>query len=231
MDFLEELDCPAYKIASPELIDLPLIEKVALTGKPVIMSTGMANLEEISEAIATARNANCKNLIILHCTSAYPSKIQDANLSTIKELSNKFGVITGLSDHTSDTKTSVIATSLGAVMIEKHFILDKSINTLDSEFSLDPLGLKKLVIETKEVKEALGNPAFGPIDSEKVILAARRSLYSVKNISKGELLTKDNIKSIRPGKGLPPKYFYEILGKKASRKIFFGEPLSFEMIE
>ena len=231
VDFLEKLNCPAYKIASPELIDLPLIEKVAKTGKPVIMSTGMANLEEISEAITTARNANCKKLILLHCTSAYPSTIKDANLSTIKEISKKFDVITGLSDHTNDTKTSVIATALGAVMIEKHFILDKSEETLDSKFSIDPIELKKLVYETKEVREALGNPAFGPIDSEKLILGSRRSLYSVQNISKGDLFTKNNIKSIRPGKGLKPKYFSSVIGKKASRDISYGEPLSFEMIE
>lgn len=230
VDFLEKLNVPAYKIASPELIDLPLIKYVANTGKPIILSTGMANLIEIEEAINTIKLTGNNKIIVLHCTSAYPASLQDANLCTIRTLEKKFNVIIGLSDHTLGTLVSTIAVGLGACMIEKHFTLDRSQGGIDSAFSIEPNELKKLVNDSRDAKLSMGSPALKTLNSENTVFLARRSLYVVKPIKKNEIFTENNIKSIRPGNGLLPKYLDEILGKKAIRNLKFGEPLSLDMI-
>jgi len=231
VDFLEELGTKAYKIASPEIIDIPLIKKVALTLKPIIISTGMANEKEIIEAIDTIRQCGNEKIVVLHCTSAYPTPINESNLITIREISKKFNVISGLSDHSLGTKISSYACLMGACLIEKHFTLDRTKGGVDSYFSLEPKELSELVKESKEVKNILGIPAFGPTKSESISLTGRRSLYAVKDINKGEIFTKENIKSIRPGRGLKPKYFEKILGLKAKYDIKFGDPLSAQMFD
>ena len=184
VDFLENLNCKAYKIASPEIIDLELIKKVALTKKPIIISTGMANKEEIKDAIEVAKNNGNNKVIILHCTSAYPTPISDSNLSTINEISRLFNVNTGLSDHSLGIDVACYACVLGACLIEKHFTLDRNKGGVDSEFSLNPNELKKLVEESKKINSIIGNPAFGPTNAESISLKGRRSLYVVKKIRK-----------------------------------------------
>ena len=230
VDFLEELGTKAYKIASPEIVDLPLIRKVAKTQKPVIISTGMASLKEIKEAIQTVRENGNQNLIVLHCTSAYPTPIEEANLSTIKKISDEFNVLVGLSDHSMGTKVSCYACLLGSCLIEKHFTLDRSKGGVDSNFSLEPKELSTLVKESKAIRSILGSPSFSPTKSESISLSGRRSLYATRDIKKGEVFTNKNIKSIRPGMGIKPKYIDKILGLKAKKDIKFGDPLSEEMI-
>ncbi len=231
IDFLEKLNCKAYKIASPEIIDLELIKKVALTNKPIIISTGMANKEEINDAIQVAKENGNNQIIILHCTSAYPTPISESNLSTINEITRLFNVHTGLSDHSLGIDVACYACLLGASLIEKHFTLDRNKGGVDSEFSLNPEEFRKLVVESKKVNLILGNPAFGPTNSEAISLTGRRSLYVVDRIKKGEKFSRKNIKSIRPGNGLKPKLIENVLGLRASRDIEFGEPLDFNMIE
>lgn len=230
VDFLESLNCPAYKIASPEIIDIPLIEKVATTGKPVIISTGMATSEEIADAIQAASKNNSGNVVVLHCTSSYPARIEDANLSTIQSIQDKFNVLTGLSDHTADIFTSIIAVGLGACLIEKHFTLKRSDGGVDSSFSLEATELKELVDQVQLAWHAMGQPAFMPLVSETTVFKNRRSLYATADIQQGEKFTHDNIKSIRPGYGLKPKLLPDILGQIACRSIKFGEPISKDMI-
>ena len=227
--FLEELGNPFYKIASPEIIDLPLIKEIAKTRKPLIISTGMASLEEIGDSINTARENGAKNIIVLHCTSAYPAPVNDSNLITIKKINEIFGVLTGLSDHTEGTIISTIAVSLGASLIEKHFTLNKNDKGVDSSFSIDKIELKKLVKDCNLSRLSIGEPAFKPTESEKVVLKNRRSLYVVEDIKKGSKLSISNIKSIRPGNGLAPKYLPKVLGRKAKRNLNFGEPLDENM--
>lgn len=231
VDFLEDLGNPMYKIASPELIDLGLIKYVASTGKPIVFSTGMGSANEIEEAIDTARCAGSNKIIVLHCTSSYPAPIEEANLSTIQEIKNRFNVITGLSDHTEGTFVAELSSVLGASFIEKHFLIDKEMGGLDSKFSIDPSQLRTLVNHTKLALNSLGKPALGPTKSESLILKNRRSLYVVKDMKKGEIFCHKNIRSIRPGNGILPKYLDIIIGKKASRDLFFGEPLSNDMIQ
>jgi pseudaminic acid synthase len=231
VDFLEELDAPAYKIASPELVDLPLIQRVAKTGKPIILSTGAATLVEIKEAIEAARMAGANQLIVLHCTAAYPAPPEEANLATINELARRFDVVVGLSDHTMGTTVASMAVGLGASFIEKHFTLSRADGGVDSAFSLEPQELEELVTTCRTTKAAIGLPTFGPTVSEASVLRNRRSLYVVKPIKQGELLTTDNIRSIRPANGLMPKHLNFVIGRRAARDLFFGEPLSFEMIE
>ena len=231
VDFLEDLGIPAYKIASPELIDLPLIRKVARTGKPIIMSTGAANLEEITEAIQTARDSGANELVVLHCTAAYPAPLEEANLATIRELADRFNVVTGLSDHTLGTTVAALAVGLGASVIEKHFTLARSDGGVDSAFSLEPQELADLVVTARTAKSAIGKPTFSPTESESNVLKNRRSLYVVKAICKGELLTSENIRSIRPANGLKPKYLDLVIGRRAARDLHFGDPLSLDMIE
>ncbi len=231
VDLLEELGAPAYKIASPELIDLPLIRYVAKTGKPIIMSTGMANREEIGEAIAAARDAGASDLVVLHCTAAYPAPIEEANLATIPEIARSFDVIVGLSDHTLGTSVASMAVALGADFVEKHFTLDRSEGGVDSAFSLEPHELAELVTSTRQARTALGSPAFSPTASEASVLMNRRSLYVVAPIGAGEVFTHENVRSIRPGFGMKPKLLDRVLGQRAARDIAFGEPLAVDMIQ
>lgn len=231
VDLLEALGAPAYKIASPELIDLPLIRYVAKTGKPIIMSTGMATLEEISEAVEAARGAGAKDIIVLHCTAAYPAPTDEANLSTIAEIARRLGVITGLSDHTMGTVVPAIAIALGADVIEKHFTLDREDGGVDSAFSLDTAELTELVKVARMARQTIGSPAFAPTKSEAIVLKNRRSLYVVAPVAKGEVFTSENVRSIRPGYGLKPKHLEAVIGRVAARDIPFGEPLEVSMIE
>jgi N-acetylneuraminate synthase len=230
VDFLESLGVPAYKIASPELIDLPLIRKVARTGKPVILSTGAATLEEIEEAVQTARDAGATELVVLHCTAAYPAPPEEANLSTITALAERFQVVVGLSDHTTGTNVAALAVGLGASFIEKHFTLARADGGVDSAFSLEPQELAELVSAARDAHVATGQPTFGPTESERSVLKNRRSLYVVKPLAKGELLTSENIRSIRPANGLKPRYLDAVLGKRAARDLAFGEPLQAQMV-
>jgi pseudaminic acid synthase len=231
VDFLEDLQAPAYKIASPELVDLPLIEKVAKTGKPIILSTGAATIEEVGEAIIIARKSGTKQIVVLHCTAAYPAPPEEANLATMAELAKRFDVVVGLSDHTLGTTVATAAVALGASFIEKHFTLARADGGVDSTFSIEPHELVELVKSARIAQLSVGQPTFAPTVSETSVLRNRRSLYVVKAIGQGERLTRENIRSIRPGNGLSPKYLDTVLGKRASRNLSFGEPLSFEMIE
>lgn len=230
VDFLENLDIPCYKIASFENVDLPLIRKVASTGKPIIMSTGMATLAEIDEAVRTAREAGCKELILLKCTSTYPASPEDSNLLTIHHMRELFGCEVGLSDHTLGIGAAVAAVALGATVIEKHFTLSRADGGVDAAFSLEPDEMKMLVEETKRAWQALGKINYGPTEKEKKSLVFRRSLYIVKDMQAGEVFTPENLRAIRPGLGLAPKYYDELIGKKVNRTIKRGTPVSWDMI-
>jgi len=230
VDLLEELNAPAYKIASFEAVDLPLIRYVAKTGKPIIISTGMADLSEITEAVQTARDAGCDNIILLHCISGYPAPVEQSNLRTIPDLAQKFGVVSGLSDHTLGTAVSVASVALGACVIEKHVTLSRSDKGPDSEFSLEPEELKCLCSESRDAWAALGRAGYErkPVEGENVKF--RRSIYVVKEIRAGEQLTADNIRRIRPGFGLPPKYYDDVIGKTVKESIKRGTALKWEHI-
>ncbi len=231
VDLLEELGAPAYKIASFEAIDLPLIEYVAKTGKPMIISTGMANEQEIKEAVDTARNAGCKELVVLHCVSGYPAPSGDYNLATIPDMAKRFNVLTGLSDHTIDNTTAISSVVLGACLIEKHVTSDRTGGGPDDSFSLEKAELTQLCKDSKIAWQALGKVNYERKESEKYNLVFRRSLYIVKDIKAGELFTSDNVRSIRPGYGLAPKYFNEVINQKASRAISTGTALSRKLIK
>ena len=231
VDLLEELGAPAYKIASFEAIDLPLIEYVAKTGKPMIISTGMANEEEIQEAVDTAKNAGCKDLVVLHCVSGYPAPASDYNLATIPDMAQRFDVLTGLSDHTIDNTTAVSSVVLGACLIEKHVTLDRNGGGPDDSFSLEKPELKQLCVDSKVAWEALGKVNYERKESEKNNLVFRRSLYAVKDIKKGEKLTSENVRSIRPGYGLAPKFLGEVVGSVAAVDIDSGTPISRNLFE
>ncbi|MEJ8837045.1 pseudaminic acid synthase [Ramlibacter sp. AN1133] len=230
VDFLESLDVPCYKIASFENIHLPLIEKVARTGKPVIMSTGMASVAELDEAVRTARAAGCRDLVLLKCTSTYPATPLDSNLLTIPHLRDLFGCEVGLSDHTMGIGVAVGAVALGAVLVEKHFTLRRADGGVDSAFSLEPDELKSLVTETERAWQALGAVHYGPTEAERQSLAYRRSVYVVADMTAGEAFTPENLRIIRPGHGLAPKYQAIALGKKATRDIERGTPLGWDLI-
>ena len=230
VDLLEELNAPAYKIASPEIIDLPLIKYVAQTKKPMIISTGMANLDEISEAVETARENGCQDLVLLHCISSYPAPFEQSNLRTIPDLTEKFNVLAGLSDHTMGTVVATTSVALGACVIEKHFTLSRDDKGPDSEFSLEPDELKRLCQDTKIAWESLGVAGYELKSSEENAQNHRRSLYVVRDIQQGEKFTTENVKSIRPGLGLPPKYYEQILGKAAKFDIRRGTPISLDLI-
>lgn len=231
VDFLEDLNVPAYKIASFEINDLPLIEYAAKKNKPVIISTGVADFNEIEDAVNVCRNAGNNDIILLKCTSSYPAPIEEANLLMIKKMSEDFNCITGLSDHTLSNITSVTSVALGAKIIEKHFILDKSINSPDSAFSLDEKEFKQLVDDIRTVEKALGKIDY------KISLAGQknrhfmRSLYVIKDIKKGDIFTSENIGSYRPNLGISPKYYNEILGRKAVKDIKANTPLKKELID
>jgi N-acetylneuraminate synthase len=230
VDLLERLGAPAYKIASFELPDLPLIERVAQTGKPVIMSTGLASLEEIEEAVAAARAAGCRNLVLLHCVSSYPAPAAESNLRRIPELSRRFGVAAGLSDHTMGISVPVAAVALGAAMVEKHFTLARADGGVDSTFSLERDELAALVPAMRDAHAALGDGTFVRATTEVGNLRFRRSLFAVADIAAGEPLTRANVRSIRPGNGLAPKHLKDVLGRAATRPVARGEPLSWDMV-
>lgn len=230
VDFLESLDVPCYKIASFENTDIPLIRKVAATGKPMIISTGMATEQELRESVTAARAAGCKNLILLKCTSTYPATPENTNILTIPDLSERFGCLAGLSDHTMGIGVAVASAALGATLIEKHFTLRRADGGVDSAFSLEPEELRALVTETKRAWQALGHVSYGPTEKEKDSLAYRRSLYIVRDIKAGDVLTRENLRAIRPGCGLPPKHMDELLGKRVSRDVKKGTPASFDLV-
>ena len=231
VDLLEELDAPAYKIASFELIDLPLIARVAKTGKPMIMSTGMANEEEIKEAIQVAKENGCEELVVLHCVSGYPAPADQYNLRTIADISERFGVLSGLSDHTIDNATAVASVVLGACLIEKHVTMDRNGGGADDSFSLEPHELTQLCKDTKTAWQAMGKVNYERTEAEKGNVKFRRSLYVVKDIEKGEAFTSENIRSIRPGFGCAPKYYDSIIGKTSNLNLKKGQPFHLEYIK
>lgn len=231
VDFLEELNVPAYKIASFEINDLPLIEYTAKKNKPVIISTGVADYQEIKDAVNTCRNAGNNDVILLKCTSSYPAPIEEANLLMIKKMSEDFNCITGLSDHTLSNITAVTSIALGAKVIEKHFILDKSINSPDAAFSLDETEFKRLVDDIRTVEKSLGHIDYAISPAGQKNRHFMRSLYVIKDMKKGEKFTSANIGSFRPNLGMSPKYYYEILGKKAVSDIKANTPLKNELID
>jgi N-acetylneuraminate synthase len=230
IDFLESLGAPAYKIASFELIDRPLIERAARTGKPLIMSTGLATLGEIDEAVGWARGAGARDILLLHCTSGYPTPPSESNLRTIPHLAASFGTLAGLSDHTLGIAVPVAAVALGAVAIEKHFTLKRSDGGPDSEFSLEADELKALVQACRTAWDALGTVDYALTPSEGRGRDVRRSLYVVADIAAGEAFGPANLRSIRPGFGLPPKHYAEVVGRRAARAIKRGEPLDWSMV-
>lgn len=230
LDLLEELNAPAYKIASFEAVDLPLIKYVASTGKPMIISTGMADVEEIEEAINAAREGGCKELALLHCVSGYPAPAADYNLRTITDMQQRFGLVTGLSDHTLDNTTAIASIVLGASIIEKHFTLDRSGGGPDDSFSLEPADLMALCRDSKTAWSALGEVNYGRKSSEQSNAQFRRSLYFVKDLKAGEIITEDAVRSVRPGFGLAPKYLDEVLGKRVSRDVAVNMPVRFDML-
>jgi N-acetylneuraminate synthase len=225
VDFLEELDVPCYKIASFENTDIPLIQKVAATGKPMIISTGMATLAELDETVRAAREAGCNNIVLLKCTSTYPSTPKNSNILTIPHMGDTFNCTVGLSDHTIGIGASIAAVALGAAVIEKHFTLRRHDGGVDSSFSLEPEELKALVVESLRAWQALGVVNYGVIDKEVASLGFRRSLYVVKDLKAGDVLTEENLRAIRPGKGLPPKYLVHFMGKRVNKGIKSGTPL------
>ncbi|TEW51613.1 pseudaminic acid synthase [Psychromonas algicola] len=231
VDLLEALEAPAYKIASFELVDLPLIKRVAQTGKPMIMSTGMANQQEIQEAVDCARKNGCKELIVLHCVSGYPAPAEQYNLRTIADISDRYQVLAGLSDHTIDNATAIASVALGACLIEKHVTLNRSGGGPDDSFSLEPKELTQLCKDSKTAWLALGNVNYEQTEAEKGNVKFRRSLYVIKEIKQGEKLTKDNIRSIRPGFGLAPKCYESVLNKTAKYNIKSGTALKEDMFE
>lgn len=231
VDFLETLGAPAYKIASFEVVDTPLIRYAAKTGKPLIISTGMATLDEIGEAVAAAQEAGAAGVTLLHCISAYPAPAEEANLARIGALAARFGLPVGLSDHTLGAEVSISAVALGAVVIEKHITLARADGGPDAAFSLEPAEFRTLVDGVKTAQRALGQADYGRTRSEAPNLKFRRSLYAVKDIAAGEVLNRENMRSIRPGYGLAPRYFDEILGKKAKRPVKRGTPISWDLLE
>jgi pseudaminic acid synthase len=230
VDFLEDLNAPAYKIASFEAVDLPLIRYVASTGKPMIISTGMADEEEIFEAIEAAHDGGCSEVAILHCVSGYPAPAADYNLRTLPDMANRFGLVTGLSDHTLDNSTAIAAVALGASIIEKHFTLNRNGGGPDDSFSLEPNELLSLCQSTKSAWEALGEVDYGVKSSELTNMKFRRSLYFVKDLKQGEIVSADAVKSIRPGFGLPPRELDNLIGRAAAVEIKRGTPASFELV-
>ena len=230
VDFLERLDAPCYKIASFENTDLPLIRKVAATGKPMIISTGMASVAEIDETVRVAREAGCEDLILLKCTSSYPASPEESNLLTIPHMQKLFNCPVGLSDHTMGIGAAVASVALGACLIEKHFTLSRADGGVDAAFSMEPGEMRQLVIETERAWQALGKINYGPGEQESKSLKFRRSLYIAKDMLAGEVLTPENLRIVRPGYGLEPKYYDVLLGKKVNQAVKKGTPLSWDLI-
>lgn len=230
VDFLETLDVPGYKIASFECIDIPLIKKVASTGKPMIISTGMASIAEIDDAVTAAREAGCKHLVLLKCTSSYPASPENSNLMTIPHLARLFDCEAGLSDHTLGIGAAVAATALGAGVIEKHFIMARAEGGVDSAFSLEPHEFKSLVDEVRTAQAALGAIFYGATESEQKGRSRRRSLYVVEDIPAGGEISEKNIRSIRPGLGLPPKFYETLVGRRVNKAVPKGTPVSWDLL-
>jgi pseudaminic acid synthase len=230
VDFLEGLDVPCYKIASFENTDLPLIRRVAATGKPLIISTGMASIAELDDTVKAAREAGCKDLILLKCTSTYPATANNTNILTIPHMRELFGCEVGLSDHTMGVGVSVASVALGATVIEKHFTLNRADGGVDSTFSMEPAEMSQLVVETERAWQALGKVSYGATEAEKKSIVFRRSLYVVQDIKAGEILTNENVRAIRPGLGLPTKYLEQVLGKQVRYDLKRGAALSWSMI-
>jgi len=230
VDFLENLDVPCYKIASFENTDLPLIRRVAATGKPLIISTGMATVAELDETVRAAREAGCKDLVLLKCTSTYPATAANTNILTIPHLRDLFGCEVGLSDHTMGVGVSVASVALGASVIEKHFTLSRADGGVDSTFSMEPAEMAQLVVETEHAWQALGQVSYGPTEAEKKSIQFRRSLYVVQDLKAGEVLSRENVRAIRPGLGLPPKYFEQVLGKAVKQDVKRGTALMWSLL-
>lgn len=231
IDLLEDLNAPAYKIASFEAVDLPLIKYAASTGKPIIISTGMADVEEISEAVDAAREGGCKELAVLHCVSGYPAPSEEYNLRTIPDMIDRFGLVTGLSDHTLDNNTAIASIAMGAAIIEKHFTLDRAGGGPDDSFSLEPSELSALCRDSKTVWTAMGRVDYGQQLCERSNAKFRRSLYFVKSLKAGDIITEDSIKSVRPGFGVAPKYFYSVIGTTLKCNVEYGQAVKFEYID
>ena len=231
VDLLEDLNTPAYKIASFEVTDLRLIKYIASTRKPLIISTGMANKEEIQEAIDVANESGCDQIAILHCVSGYPAPSSDYNLATLLDLSKQFNKVVGLSDHTLDNVTAIASIALGSSIVEKHFTLDRELGGPDSDFSLEPRELKILADSLNNAWEAIGNINYDLKSSEESNVKFRRSIYFVKDLKAGEVISEECLRSVRPGYGLPTKYFDSLIGKKIKKDVVYGTPTSFELIE
>jgi N-acetylneuraminate synthase len=231
VDLLEDLNSPAYKIASFEAVDLPLIKYVASTGKPMIISTGMADADEIQEAIDAAREGGCKQLAILHCVSGYPARADEYNLRTIPDMINRFELVTGLSDHTLDNTTAIASVVMGASIIEKHFTLDRSGGGPDDSFSLEPRDMIALCEGAKTAWSALGRVDYDRKSSEKENVQYRRSLYFVKDLKMGECITHESVRSVRPGYGLAPKCLNELIGKRVNQDVCLGTPTSWNLVD
>jgi N-acetylneuraminate synthase len=231
VELLESLDAPAYKIASFEAVDLPLIARVARCGKPMIISTGLASLAEMEEALRTAQTNGAAGVALLHCVSAYPAPIDEANVRTVPDLARRFGVVTGLSDHTPGTAAAVAAVALGAAIIEKHFTLARADGGPDAAFSLEPAEFAALTRDCKAAWSALGSATYDELGSEGAAAGHRRSLYVAAPVKAGETLTARNVRSVRPGYGLAPKHLPGVIGRRAARDLKFGEPLDWNMVE
>jgi N-acetylneuraminate synthase len=231
VDFLESLDVPCYKIASFENTDLPLIRRVAATGKPLIISTGMASIAELDDTVKAAREAGCKDLILLKCTSTYPATASNTNILTIPHMRELFGCEVGLSDHTMGVGVSVASVALGATVIEKHFTLNRADGGVDSSFSMEPAEMAQLVQETERAWQAMGQVSYGASEAEKKSLVFRRSLYIVKDMNAGDILTSDNVRAIRPGLGLATKHLDAVLGSKLKLAVKRGTALSWDLLE
>jgi len=230
VDFLEELGVPLYKIASFENTDLPLIRKVASTGKPMIISTGMASVAELDETVRAAREAGCKDLILLKCTSTYPATAENTNISTIPNMRDLFDCEVCLSDHTMGIGVSVASVALGATVIEKHFTLNRDDGGVDSTFSMEPDEMRSLVIETERSWQALGSISYGATDAERKSLQFRRSIYIAEDIKEGDILTLKNLRCVRPGMGLPPKYYEILLGRRINQDVKKGTAMSWSLV-
>ena len=230
VELLESLEVPCYKIASFENTDLPLIRRVAATGKPMIISTGMASIAELDDTVRTARDAGCNDLILLKCTSTYPATASNTNILTIPHLRELFGCEVGLSDHTMGVGVSVASVALGATVIEKHFTLNRADGGVDSTFSMEPVEMTQLVLETERAWQALGHVSYGATEAEKKSIMFRRSLYVVQDLKAGDVLTTDNIRAIRPGLGLPTKYLEQVLGMKVNEDTNRGTALSWTLL-
>ena len=231
VDFLESLDVPCYKIASFENTDLPLIRRVAATGKPLIISTGMASIAELDDTVRAAREAGCKDLILLKCTSTYPATASNTNILTIPHMRELFDCEVGLSDHTMGVGVSVASVALGATVIEKHFTLNRADGGVDSTFSMEPAEMAQLVLETERAWQALGQVSYGATEAEKKSIVFRRSLYVVQDLKAGDVLTKENVRAIRPGLGLPIKYLDVVLGKTLNQDVKRGTGLNWNLVK